>query len=98
MNNNFSLNKIINVFSTLVTISTDIRRLIGGLFHTQAALMTENIFLCKQLTMYKEQKHRPHMADNATRYIMVLISKLFDWKKASCAIILLEYNKMPLDI
>ena len=82
MNNNFSLNKIINVFSTLVTISTDILRLIGGLFHTRAALMAENIFLRKQLAMYKERKHKPHMADNATRYVMVLMSKLFDWKNA----------------
>lgn len=81
MNNNLLL-KIINMFSIVVTISTDILRLISGLFHTRTALIAENIFLRKQLTMYKERNIKPKRANDATRIVMVFLCKLFDWKNA----------------
>ena len=49
---------------------------------SRAALTAENLFLRKQLAYYKERKISPRRFNNASRYLLVLLSGWFDWKEA----------------
>ena len=44
------------------------------------ALVAENLALRRQLGQFLERGQRPRRASNATRLVMVLLSRLFDWK------------------
>ncbi|MBI3392089.1 MAG: transposase [Nitrospirae bacterium] len=52
----------------------------------RASLAAENLFLRKQLALFRERKVRPRRADGATRLGLVLLSRLFDWKDALVAV------------
>lgn len=49
---------------------------------SQSALAAENLFLRKQLALFQERKVKPHRANNATRFLMVLLGRFFDWRSA----------------
>jgi len=49
---------------------------------SRAALTAENLFLRKQLAFYQERKVVPRRLDNASRYLLVLLSRWFAWKDA----------------
>jgi putative transposase len=46
------------------------------------SLEAENLFLRRQLALYKERGIKPRRADTATRMSLVLLSRLFDWRDA----------------
>ncbi len=46
------------------------------------ALVAENLALRRQLGQFLERGKRPKRASNATRLVMVLLSRLFDWTDA----------------
>ena len=48
----------------------------------RAALVAENLFLRKQLALFQERKAKPHRADDATRWLMTAVSRLFEWRTA----------------
>ena len=45
------------------------------------ALAAENLFLRKQLTFFVERKQAPRRTDNATRFTMATVARLFDGRK-----------------
>ena len=45
----------------------------------RSALAAENRFLRKQLAMFRERKVKPHRTNDATRWLMAVVSRLFDW-------------------
>ena len=47
---------------------------------SRAALTAENVFLRKQLAFYQERKVVPRRFDNASRYLLVLLSRFFAWR------------------
>jgi hypothetical protein len=49
---------------------------------SHAAVTAENLFLRKQLALFKERRVRPRRSTAATRAFMVLLSRFFDWRKA----------------
>jgi putative transposase len=49
---------------------------------SNAALKAENIFLRKQLALYLERESKPRQASDATRFSLVLLSRLFVWRDA----------------
>ena len=49
---------------------------------SRSALAAENLFLRKQLAFYQERKVRPIRFDNASRFMLVLLSHGFAWKQA----------------
>ena len=49
----------------------------------RTALIAENLFLRKQLALFKERNQRPRRADNATRWLLAALSALFDWRSAT---------------
>ena len=48
----------------------------------RAALAAENLFLRKQLAFFQERQVKPRRANNATRWLMAAMSRLFDWQTA----------------
>ena len=64
-----------------------IRRLLGDVvtlarlaLTPRAQLAAENLFLRKQLALYQERCVKPRRPDPATRVILVLLSRLLDWR------------------
>ena len=53
-----------------------------NLLRSRSALAAENLFLRKQLTFFIEREQTPRRTDNATRFTMVTLSRLFDWNNA----------------
>lgn len=52
------------------------------LFRPSDALTAENLFLRKQLALYQERNSLRKPTDPATRFIMAMLSKRFDWRDA----------------
>jgi putative transposase len=57
-------------------------RLVFLAAHFRTSLAAENLFLQKQLAPFQERKVKPRRADDATRQLMVAVSRLFDWHGA----------------
>jgi hypothetical protein len=47
---------------------------------TPRALAAENLFLRKQLALYQERCVKPRRPNPATRVILVLLSRLLEWR------------------
>ena len=46
----------------------------------RARLAAENLFLRKQLALYHERRVKPKRSDPATRAVLLLLSRLVDWR------------------
>ncbi|MCU1340249.1 MAG: hypothetical protein JWO19_5830 [Bryobacterales bacterium] len=49
---------------------------------SRGALAAEILFLRNQLAMFQERNVRPHRAEDSARWLMALLSRLFDWRSA----------------
>ena len=57
------------------------------LFRPNPSLIAENLFLRRQLALFKERGLKPRRIDAATRISLALQSKLFDWR---CALVVVR--------
>jgi len=62
---------VINLFTLLFLLTC-----------SRGKLAAENLFLRKQLAFYKERGIKDCRIDSATRFTLVVLSRLFDWKEA----------------
>jgi transposase InsO family protein len=60
----------------------DLLRLIALSARPGRSLVAENLFLRRQLALYKERGIKPRRIDAATRMSLVLLSRLLDWRDA----------------
>jgi len=67
---------------TVGRVLGELRILIVLALRPRTALIAENLFLRKQLALFKERNERPRRADNATRWLLAALSALFDWRSA----------------
>lgn len=65
---------------TIITLLGDLAIFLWLFLRPQGALAAENIFLRKQLATFQERKARPHRPDIPFRIVLVLISRLFNWR------------------
>jgi putative transposase len=49
---------------------------------SRTVLAAENLFLRKQLALYREREVKPRRATDATRLGLVLLSRIFPWRNA----------------
>ena len=49
---------------------------------TRSSLAAENLFLRKQLALFQERQTKPRRATDSTRWLMAVLSRLFDWRGA----------------
>jgi putative transposase len=66
--------------STFRRLLCDVVRLGRLALTPRAQLAAENLFLRKQLALYQERHVKPRRPDPATRVILVLLSRLLDWR------------------
>ena len=74
-----NLSKII---CTLLALLLDATRLLVLCLRPAPALAAENLFLRKQLAQYQERQVKPRRANDATRRVLVWLSRFFDWRAA----------------
>jgi putative transposase len=67
-------------FRTLSLVVVDLVRLARLAAYSQGALAAENLFLRKQLALFQERKGKPRRADDATRWTMATLSRMFPWR------------------
>lgn len=68
--------------AAVCTLLSELARFMVALPQSRASLITENLFLRKQLAFYQEHKQRPRPLTDAARLSLVLWSRMFDWKAA----------------
>jgi putative transposase len=66
---------------TIVDVLADVARLGFLTLHSRTQLAAENLFLRKQLALYRERQVKPRRADDATRITLVALSRLVDWRQ-----------------
>src|SRR5215470_4159525 len=69
-------------FVTAILVFVDFGRLVATGIRCRRALAAENLFLRKQLALFQERKVEPRRADDATRWMMATLSRMFRWRDA----------------
>ena len=75
-------NRFLHTILTLMGQFKDAFQLVAVSMRSRAALQAENLFLRKQLALFLERKTKPRRADDATRLVLALLSRLFVWKNS----------------
>ncbi len=78
----FFLAALRHCFLTTCIAFFDVGRLLLLALRPRAALAAENLFLRKQLALFQERQVKPRRANDATRWLMAAVSRLFDWRAA----------------
>jgi putative transposase len=73
---------VIGVAHILFRFLADLLRLIALSVRRGHSLKAENLFLRRQLALYKERGIKPRRIGAATRMSLVFLSTLFDWRDA----------------
>ena len=73
---------IMDCTRTVTSLLCDLARFISLLMRPCGALAAENLFLRKQLAIYQERNLKPLRPDTAFPVTLVLLSGLFDCKRA----------------
>jgi len=63
-------------------VAFDLLRLVSLAVRSHNSLAAENLFLRKQLALFQERKVKPHRADDATRWLMATLGRMFQWRNA----------------
>ena len=69
---------VVHCFRTLSLVVVDLVRLASLAVQSHSALAAENL-LRKQLALFQERKVKPRRADDATRWMMAGLSRMFPW-------------------
>jgi hypothetical protein len=66
----------------VVGLAVDLVRFLKATLRSQAALAAENLFLRKQLALYRERHVKPRRASDPLRLALVLLARCFPWREA----------------
>ncbi len=66
----------------IATFGVDLGRCLGTSFRSRTALAAENLFLRKQLALYRERQVEPRRASDRMRLGLVLLARCFAWRHA----------------
>ncbi len=73
---------ILHVCQAIVPRGMDGLRFLGLVLRSRTALAAENLFLRKQLALYRERQVKPRRASDAMRVALVRLARFFAWKQA----------------
>jgi putative transposase len=76
------LRTVAHCFRTISPVVVDLVRLAVLAAYSRRALAAENLFLRKQLALFRERKVKPRRADDSTRWMMATLSRMFPWRDA----------------
>ena len=63
-------------------LGMDLGRFLGASLRSRTALAAENLFLRKQLALYRERQVKPRRASDPLRLTLVLLARWFAWREA----------------
>ena len=63
-------------------LGIDLVRFLGASLRSRTALAAENLFLRKQLVLYRERQVKPRRASDSLRLTLVLLTRCFAWREA----------------
>jgi putative transposase len=66
----------------LAALAIDLVRFLGASLRSRTALAAENLFLRKQLALYRERQVRPRRASDPVRLALVLLARCCAWREA----------------
>ena len=69
-------------FMTATLVLRDVGRFVAFGLRSRSAVAAENLFLRKQLALFQERKVKARRADDATRWMMATLSRMFAWRDA----------------
>jgi len=69
-------------FMTATVVLRDVGRFVAFGLRSRSAVAAENLFLRKQLALFQERKVKARRADDATRWMMATLSRMFAWRDA----------------
>ena len=78
---NMTRSRLRDASRTLLRVIADMVRFVSAIVRSHAQLAAENLFLRKQLAMYVERQVKPRRADDATRIVLVALSRLIEWRR-----------------
>ena len=67
---------------TVALALIDLTRVVLLTARSRSALEAENLFLRKQLALFQERKVKPRRAEDSTRWMMAILSRMFEWRDA----------------
>jgi putative transposase len=73
---------VLRLFILLVQLIADAVRWSGLMLRSARSIEAENLFLRRQLALYKERGVKARRIDPATRIALAWLSRLFDWRDA----------------
>jgi hypothetical protein len=73
---------VIAFLQIILRLLADLVGLIALSFKPRRSIEAENLFLRRELALFKERGIRPRRVDAATRLSLALLSRLFDWRDA----------------
>jgi putative transposase len=73
---------LIQLAGTRLTLLVNALRYVGFCRRSPATLAAENLFLRKQLALYRERDVKPRRAIPATRIALIGLARWFDWRGA----------------
>ena len=73
------LRKLIGFVQTVVS---DVLQFGSALLRSRTALAAENLFLRKQLALFREREKKATRTKAADRFILARLARLFDWRNA----------------
>jgi hypothetical protein len=71
-----------NLLITIQIVTSDCIGFALGLLRSRTALVTENLFLRKQLVLFQERNQRARKTTAADRFIFAKLARLFEWRGA----------------
>jgi transposase InsO family protein len=77
-----TLDRFIHLCRVGVALGIDLVRFLEAGFRSRAALAAENLFLRKQLALYRERQVQPRRASDPVRLGLVLLARCFAWREA----------------
>jgi putative transposase len=73
---------VLSAFFIIVCLALDLLQWCELLLMPRRSLEAENLFLRRQLALYRERGVKPKRVDAATRVTLALLSRCFDWHSA----------------
>jgi transposase InsO family protein len=70
-----------HLLRTTLAVTRDLAALASSAMRSRAQLAAENLFLRKQLALYRERRMQPRCADDATRITLAGLSRFLEWRQ-----------------
>ncbi len=77
-----SIDPLFHLGRVTISLAMDVGRFLAAGLRSRTALAAENLFLRKQLALYRERQVKPRRATDAIRVSLVLLARCFAWREA----------------